>query len=74
MEPICTNFFARCFFRHVKNGCRLTAAVELVNVPGLYNDNEKKEEELLYLLVFVWSRGSEVERRYSLKNKRYVNG
>ena len=27
------------------------------------------KEELLYLLVFVWSRGSEVELRYDLKKK-----
>jgi hypothetical protein len=34
-------------------------AVELMNVSGLYNLNEEKVEELLCLLVFVWSPRNE---------------
>ena len=37
------------------------AATELMNVSGLYNKNEQRAEELLYLLVFVWSHRSEVQ-------------
>ena len=32
-----------------------TVAAELMNVFGLWDLNEKKVEELLYLLVFIWS-------------------
>ena len=66
MEPICTNFIARRFFRRVKNGCRLTAATELMDVSGLYNKNDQIAEELLCLVVFVWSRRSEARQSYSL--------
>ena len=34
--------------------------LELMDVSGLWDLNKKKVEELLYLLVFVWSPRSEV--------------
>ena len=40
------------------------AAMELMDVSA--KKNVETEEELLYLLVFVWSRGSEVELRHDL--------
>ena len=39
--------------------CTKVVAVELMNVSRLYNLNEQKVEELLCLLVFVWSPRSE---------------
>ena len=37
-----------------------TFTAELMDVSGLWDLNEKKVEELLYLSVFVWSPRSEV--------------
>ena len=71
MEPICTNFIARRFFHRVKNGCRLTAAMEFIDVSGLYNKNDRIAEELLCLLVFVWSRRSEAWQLQPVENVGY---
>ena len=40
--------------------CTNTIATKLMDISGLYDLDEKKVEELLYLLVFVWSPRSEV--------------
>ena len=56
-EPKRTTLCARCFCE--QTACTKAIAVELINVSGLYNLNELKVEELLYLLVFIWSPRSE---------------
>ena len=43
---------------HDRSGI-LVFTEELMDVSGLWNLNERKEEKLLYLLVFVWSPRSE---------------
>ena len=53
--------FARgTFYGRLRMACTNVVATELMNVSGLYDLNEKKIEELLYLPVFVWSPRSEV--------------
>ena len=59
-EPKLPTFCARHFFEHLRTTCTKTFAAELMDVFGLWDLNEKKVEELLYFLVFVWSRRSEV--------------
>ena len=39
--------------------CTEALVAELMNVSGLWNLNERKVEELICLLVFVWSPRSE---------------
>ena len=52
-EPKRTTFFARCIFcERLPIACTKTFTVELMNVYGLWDSNEKKVEKLLYLLVF----------------------
>ena len=52
--------FARgTFCERLRIACTKTFTVELMDVSGLWDLNEKKVEELLYLLVFVWSSRSE---------------
>ena len=58
-EPKCPTFCARHFCDRLQRGCTEALAVELMNVSGLWDLNELKVEELLYLLVFVWSPRSE---------------
>ena len=53
---ICTRHFFEC----LQIACTKTFTVELMDVYMLWDLNEKKVEELLYLLVFVWSPRSEV--------------
>ena len=56
--------FARgTFCERLRVACTKAVAAELMNVSGLWDLNEKKVEELLYLLVFVWSPRSEVRPR-----------
>ena len=52
--------FARgTFCERLRVACTKALAAELMNVPGLWDLNEQKVEELLCLLVFVWSPRSE---------------
>ena len=52
--------FARgAFCERLRLACTEALAAELMNVSGLWDLNEQKVEELLYLLVFVWSPRSE---------------
>ena len=52
--------FARgTFCERLRVACTKAVAAELMNVSGLWDLNEKKVEELLCLLVFVWSPRSE---------------
>ena len=53
-------FCARHFFECLQIACTKPFTAELMDVSGLWDLNEKKVEELLYLLVFVWSPRSEV--------------
>ena len=55
MKPKHTTFYTRHFFERLRIAYIKLFIAELVDVSGLYNLNEKKVEELLYLLVFVWS-------------------
>ena len=59
-EPRCPTFCARHFFERLRIACTKPFTAELMDVSGLCDLNEKKVEELLYLLVFVWSPRSEV--------------
>ena len=59
-EPKRTTFCVRHFFERLRIACTKTFTAELMDVSGLWDLNEKKVEELLYLLVFVWSPRSEV--------------
>ena len=58
-EPKCATFCARYFFECLWIACTKTFTAELMDVSGLWDFNKKKGEELLYLLVFVWSPRSE---------------
>ena len=52
--------FARgTFCERLWIACTKTFTTELMDVSGLWDLNEKKVEEMLYLLVFVWSPRSE---------------
>ena len=42
----------RHFFKHLRMACTKTFTAELIDVSKLWDFNEKKVEELLYLLVF----------------------
>ena len=48
------------FFECLRMACTKTFTAELMDVSGLWDLNEKKVEELLYLLIFVWSLRSKV--------------
>ena len=50
-EPKRTTFCARHFFERLRIACTKKFTAELMDVSGLWNLNEKKVEELLYLLV-----------------------
>ena len=58
-EPKRATFCARYFFERLRIACTKTFTAELMDVSGLWDLNKKKVEELLYLLVFVWSPRSE---------------
>ncbi len=58
-EPKFPTFCARYFFERLQIACTKTATAELLNVSRLWGLNEQTVEELLYLLVFVWSPRSE---------------
>ena len=47
------HFCARHFFDRLRMAYTKTFTVELMDVSGSWNLNEKKVEELLYVLVFV---------------------
>ena len=47
------------FCERLRVACTKAVAAELMNVSGLWDLNKKKEEEFLYLLVFLWSPRSE---------------
>ena len=51
-EPKIPTFCARHFFECLRIACTKTFTAELMDVSGLWDLNEKKVEELLYLLVF----------------------
>ena len=59
-EPKRTNFCARHFFERLRIACTKTFSAELMDVSRLWDLSEKEVEELLYLLVFVWSPRSEL--------------
>ena len=54
-------------------------AAELMNVSGLQDLNEEKVEELVYLLVFVWSPRSERwprqdrQKKYDKNSKNFMH-
>ena len=52
-------FTRATFCERLRIACTKTFTAELMDVSGLWDLNEKKVEELLYLLVFVWSPRSE---------------
>ena len=52
-------FMRGTFCERLRIACTKTFTAELMDVSGLWGLNEKKVEELLYLLVFVWSPRSE---------------
>ena len=54
--------------------CTKPFTAELVDVSGLWDLNEKNEEELLYLLVFVWSPRSKAQPRQDRYEKIDKNG
>ena len=58
-EPKRTTFYVRYFFERLRITYTKPFTAELMDVSGLWNLNDKKVEELLYLLVFVWSPRSE---------------
>ena len=58
-EPKRTTFYARHFFEHLRIACTKPFTAELMDVSRLWNLNEKKVKEFLYLLVFVLSPRSE---------------
>ena len=47
------------FCEHLRVACTEALAAELMNVSGLWDLNKQNVEELLCLLVFVWSSRSE---------------
>ena len=53
-KPKHTTFCARHFSKRLRIACTKTFTAELMNVSGLWDLDEKKEE-LLYLLIFVRS-------------------
>ena len=59
-EPKRATFCAKHFFKRLRIACTKTFTVELMDVSELQDSNEKKVEELLYLLIFVWSPRSGV--------------
>ena len=59
-EPRRPTFYARHFFECLQIACIKQFTAELMDDSRLWDLNEKKVEELLYLLVFVWSPRSEV--------------
>ena len=58
-EPNRTTSYARHFFECLQIACTIPFTAELMDVSGLWSLNEKKVEELHYILVFVWSPRSE---------------
>ena len=52
-EPKRPTFCTRHFFEHFQIACTKRFTAELMDVSGLWDVNDKKVEELLYLLVFV---------------------
>ena len=52
--------FAQGTFRAFADSIHKTFTPELMDVSGLWDLNEKIVDELLYLLVFVWSPRSKV--------------
>ena len=52
-EPKLPTFCARHLFEHLRVACTKTFTAKLMDVSGLWDFNEKKVEELLYLLIFV---------------------
>ena len=59
-EPKLPTFCARHLFVRLRMACTKTFTAKLMDVLGLWDLNEKKIEELLYPLVFVWSAVSDV--------------
>ena len=58
--------FARgIFYERLRVVCTKTLAAELMNVSGLWDLNEQNVEELLCVLIFVWSPRSEIWPRYN---------
>ena len=55
-----TTFYAEHLLEHLRIACTETFTAELMDVSWSWDLNEKKVEEVLYLLVFVWSLRSEV--------------
>ena len=51
--------FAQGTFLSAADRMHKPLTVELMDVSGLCDFNEKKVEELLYLLIFIWSPRSE---------------
>ena len=49
------HFMQGIFFECLAIACTKTATAELLDLPRLKDLNKLKIEELLYLLVFVWS-------------------
>ena len=58
-DPKCPTFCVRHFCEHLRMACTKTIATDLMNVSRLWCLNQWTVEELLYLLVFVWSPRSE---------------
>ena len=54
------HFLLKALFRVLADGMHKMFTAELMDVSGLWYLDEKKVEELLYLLVFVYSPRSEV--------------
>ena len=54
------SFCVRHFFKRLRIAYTKVITAELMDNSGLWDLNEKKVKELLYLLVFVWSPRSEV--------------
>ena len=52
-EPKHNILYTKHIFEHLRIACTKQFTVELMDVFGLWNSNEKKVEELLYLLIFV---------------------
>ena len=59
-ELRCPTFSARHFFKRLRIACTKPFTTELMDDFGLWDLNEMKVKELLYLLVFVWSPRREV--------------
>ena len=58
-EPNSVTFCVRHLCEHLCIACIEVIAVELMNVSELYGSNKQKIEELVCLLVFIWSPRSE---------------